>query len=229
MKRNLNKKTLTVALLLAIVAIGTMDAFVARQYPIRKPIFKQNVNVTLFQAVLKGDTRRITDLIKKEGANINARSKEGTTPLITAAKLSADNPKMASVVKTLLRDGANASEQDPSGMTALMWAAQGGDNNTVKALLQNKKAQKTVDMKDKKGNDALDYASQKGNTKITKLLLRYKAIPTRMTILKARTQEVKDTLQKKFNELKKAGKLPIQLTKPSTFFRARPKAPIFQK
>ncbi len=220
MKRDLNIKTLAVALLLSTVAINTMNA---KSMPVTRTRMSTEpssaVDRTLFQAVRKGDTRTIIDLIKKEDANVNARSKEGT-PLIIAAKLSTDNPKMAKVVKTLLRNGANASLQGPGGMTALMWAAQGGAHGTVEVLLRNKGAQKTIDMKDTKGNDALDYASQKGGTKTTNLLLRYEAMPTKMTIAKAGSKETKKILQEKFNELKKAGKelkkagkLPIERIK----------------
>lgn len=219
MKRDLNIKTLTVALLLSIVAIGRMNA---RTEPVTLKRRLQTVtlqtvaNKKLFQAVREGETRTITNLIKKENANVNARSPKGT-PLIVAAKLAAKpemDPKMAKAVKTLLRNDADASLKDNAGMTALMIAAKNGTDDTVKALLRNKEARKAIDMKDKQGNDALTYASQAGNESTTKLLLRYKAIPTLKAIMQAKTEEIREMLQRKFDKLKKAGELP-QIQEPS--------------
>ncbi len=198
MKRDLNTKTLTGALLLSIVSV----AMGAPQ---------TEVNRKLFQAVKAGDTKTINDLIKKENANVNAKSKRGRTPLIVAAK-EAGKPnmdsKMAAITRTLLRNDANASLKGPGGMTALILAAQGGADKTVKALLRNKEARKTINMKDRQGKTALGYAAETGNTKITNLLLRHEATPTRMAIEKAKTEKIREKLQKKWDELKKAGKLP---------------------
>ena len=210
MKRDLNTKTLTVALLLSIVAIGTMNA---RREPVTRTQMaktRATANKKLFQAVREGDTRKITDLIKKEGANVNAMSAKGT-PLIVAAKKAAKpkmDSKMAKVVRTLLGNDANASLKGPGNMTALMLAAQGGADDTVKALLKNKEARKTINMKNLQGNDALGYASQKGNKKITKLLLSYKEIrPTKKAAMQAKTEKIRDMIQEKRDKLVKAGKL----------------------
>ena len=213
MKRDLSKKTLTIALLLSIVAIGTMNA---ANSTTRKPMGQRvAVNKTLFQAVRDGDRKTVSDLIKKEGANVNAMSKQGT-PLIIAAKGAAANPemdsKMAKIVRILLRNGADASLTGHRGMTALMIAAQGGADSTVKALLPNKKVrEKTINMRDRQGNSALSYASQAGNESTVKLLLSYREIrPSIGAAIQARIEKIREMIREKRDKLIEAGKIPKQ-------------------
>ena len=67
------------------------------------------------------------------GADVNARDKEGFTPLILAVALQAD----PDVVVTLLKAGANANTRDLRfDMTPLMWAARGNPSlKVIGALL----------------------------------------------------------------------------------------------
>jgi ankyrin repeat protein len=63
----------------------------------------------------------ITTLIKA-GANVNAKDKNGGTPLIMAA--GNQNQKRGVIITTLLNAGADAKARDKEGKTALDYAKE---------------------------------------------------------------------------------------------------------
>jgi ankyrin repeat protein len=114
-------------------------------------------------AISKGETSTVEKLIDS-GVDVNQQNQvTKETALMTAVR-----SEEIDVVAILLRAGANPNLQDVSGMTALMWAVEGGDKNTnlVRILLD---AGARPSISDKSGVTAIDIA---------------KALPTRPEILK---------------------------------------------
>lgn len=85
-----------------------------------------------------------------QGANVNARSDLGDTPLIRATRSG-----HIQVMKVLLDKGADINAQDDRGMTALMWAAHMGDPEMTRILIA--KGAK-LNIKDNSGFTALSGA-----------------------------------------------------------------------
>ena len=86
---------------------------------------------SLYIACVSGDERMV-DLLLRSGADIEARTGFGYTPLIGAcASLS------HGIVIKLLAAGADINASDIHGATALMEAAERGDQDLAKLLLQN--------------------------------------------------------------------------------------------
>ena len=78
------------------------------------------------------DTAKVR-LLVDAGADVNARSKVGRTPLLVAAS----RPGSADAVRLLLAKGANPKIADVRGSTPLSEAARLNDLDTMKALLTN--------------------------------------------------------------------------------------------
>ncbi len=105
----------------------------------------------------------IMTILIEAGADVNARSKFGSTVLIYAVK-SRNNQ----LVDILLRSGAeiNATEES-SGRTALAWAVATKAIETVKKLIEAGADLETID---KWGNTPLMIAKSTGSEEIVKLL-----------------------------------------------------------
>jgi ankyrin repeat protein len=129
----------------------------------------------LFEAVTHGNKTTI-DLLLANGANVNAKSKDGYTPLHRA---SVDGDK--DVVELLLTHGANVNATTNDGMTPLHcvvtsdWKMEkDGSKIVIKGatdlaqLLLNKGA--NVNTKDKNGVTALTIATKNGHKEIIELL-----------------------------------------------------------
>ncbi len=76
------------------------------------------------------DLRKVRLLLQK-GADVNARSEGGKLPLLLAAYYS----RSAETVKFLLEHGADLRATDNRGAGVLLFAAQGGDLDTIRLLL----------------------------------------------------------------------------------------------
>lgn len=72
----------------------------------------------------------LMELIVRKGADVNARTREGVTPLFICAQ----NGRI-DLAKLLLRSGADANTAAITGCTALMWAARRGDRDMAELLL----------------------------------------------------------------------------------------------
>jgi ankyrin repeat protein len=89
------------------------------------------------------------ELLLQTGMEVNAKTKEGTTALMEAAR----QRENSGVVPVLLKSGADPRARDKGGRTPLMFAAQYGGPENISALIA---AGADVDAKDDTGKTALD-------------------------------------------------------------------------
>ena len=88
------------------------------------------VNEDLRQAVSRGDLPEVKRLIAK-GAEVNAKGKYGSTPLMHAS-MNGDRE----VVQELLSKGAEVNAKDNNGQTALMAASDKGQQEVKELLIK---------------------------------------------------------------------------------------------
>lgn len=106
------------------------------------------------------------------GADPDAQSVAGSTPLLSAVRL--ETERTAEAVAILLEAGGDADAADRGGVTPLMKVAAGGDAVVVETLLDHG-AQ--ADRRSAIGDTALQLAAQRGHTEIVRLLLEAGADP----------------------------------------------------
>jgi len=131
---------------------------------------RAQLNQDLFAAI---DAQVAGTVLKKlaSGADVNARDREGMTPLMHAAL--SGNPDLNQL---LLRKGAAVNPYDGFGVTALMQAAWAGHAQVVEILLAqgadpNFQTVLEFPRLKKAGATALMGASMNGNLEVVKLLL----------------------------------------------------------
>ncbi len=83
---------------------------------------------TFFHDLVKYATPKEVQTAIKKGADIKARNKEGSTPLMLAA-MSNKNPEM---IKVLLDADANIKVQDEHGRTLMLAAMCSENHNMIK-------------------------------------------------------------------------------------------------
>ena len=116
----------------------------------------------LLQALWNEDIGRMKDLLEK-GADPNAQTSDGTTPLLIAAKKG-----NTEIIKILVENGAKVDGRDKNGLTPLMSAASAGKARNVQVLIA---AAADLNAKDNKGITALMWATLKGFADIVEILL----------------------------------------------------------
>jgi ankyrin repeat protein len=98
----------------------------------------------------------------RNGANVNARYKDGMRPLMYAAK--GERPKLKhpeksdhpAVVELLIQKGADPNSRTDKGMTPLFWAARYGHPGAARVLLEH---QADPNVKDQDGQTPLKWAT----------------------------------------------------------------------
>lgn len=100
----------------------------------------------VLQAVMRNDTEQVQAAIAA-GADVNARDREGATPLMHAV-----THAPVAVVKELLSLGGDVTVRDKAGWTALHFAAQENRPDVAELLLE---AGAEVDAADEDGNTPL--------------------------------------------------------------------------
>ncbi|KLT21801.1 ankyrin repeat domain protein [Wolbachia endosymbiont of Armadillidium vulgare str. wVulC] len=109
----------------------------------------KDMNTELFDAVKGGNIDEVGRLIS-EGADVNAKSKQGNTSLHFAARKGSSE-----IVKLLLRRGADVNAKSKQGNTPLHIAAWEGSSKIVELLLKHGA---DVHAKNKQGNTPFYFA-----------------------------------------------------------------------
>jgi ankyrin repeat protein/CHAT domain-containing protein len=148
--RYLNKVSLLLIVSIIILIITLVTAFAS------------DIDSQLIEVAITGDTETIKFLIDN-GADVNAKDKNGYTALMVAVK-----HDHIELVKLLIDKGVDVNVKHKGNKTALMSAAKRGNTETVKLLIDK---DADVNAKDKKGKTALMIAARLGNTKTVKLLI----------------------------------------------------------
>jgi quinoprotein dehydrogenase-associated probable ABC transporter substrate-binding protein len=111
-------------------------------------------SIELNNAVLAGDPVRVSYLVEKKHADINARDPQGNTPLTNAVRI-----KSADMVAYLVEHNADVGRPDGDGWTPLMTAAWIDDGGLVEYLTAHKA---DINAKNPAGLTPLGVASEYG-------------------------------------------------------------------
>ena len=131
----------------------------------------QPAPLSLFEAVLYEDRRGLTQLLEN-GADPNARSDMGTTPLLEVAKIGS----WLSAARLLVKHKANLNAVDADGNTALHHAAffrdrkRKGLPRLAKLLIKNNAE---LDIRNNAGESARDIAIKQEHWRVVGILAKY--------------------------------------------------------
>ena len=107
----------------------------------------------LFEAVMAKNISVVKDALDK-GAEVEARNKDGRTPLMVAARY----PTIPEIVSLLLEKGAEVNARNNAGWTPLMRAARYSTIPEIVTLLLDAGADALA--KDEDGKRAIDHAKE---------------------------------------------------------------------
>lgn len=122
-----------------------------------------DLNSQLLQAIVQ-DKPQVVHRLLRAGADPNAATPEGDTPLILACSVPKAEGQLT-IVGALLRKGADVDACNGIGQTALMRAAKEGNAETVELLLA---AQADVGREDCDCNTALCHAAKTGREEVVR-------------------------------------------------------------
>jgi ankyrin repeat protein len=121
----------------------------------------------LFASARTGDLETVELYLAKDPKSLEAKTEEGSTLLMAAARNGHDK-----VVEALVAKGAALEDRDNEGRTPILLAAEGGKADIVR-YLATKGAD--VNARDKAGQTSLMKASQSGSLEVMKALLDHGA------------------------------------------------------
>ena len=116
--------------------------------------------------VKTGNRGEVEEFIRA-GINVNAKDKDGSTPLMIASEKSDSE-----IVGLLLKSGADPNAGDIAGYTALMFASYSGNLEIARLLIGSGA---DVDARDKDGWTALMFASVEEKTDVADFLRKHGA------------------------------------------------------
>lgn len=124
-----------------------------------------DIHLSLLDASSQGDIETVRTLLAQK-ANINIKTKNGTTPLMLAAMKG-----HVATVKLLIDNGAFVNAKNKFGVTALMYAALENRRDAVAVLLDRGAK---INLRSKKGKTALIFAQERQNIEIAEMLKKTK-------------------------------------------------------
>lgn len=123
-----------------------------------------NTGRTPLHTAVAADARGVFQiLLRNRATNLNSRMKDGTTPLILAARLAIEG-----MVEDLITADADINAADDYGKTALHWAAAVNNVEAVNTLLMH---HANRDAQDDKDETPLFLAAREGSLEACKALL----------------------------------------------------------
>ncbi|HEV2393733.1 MAG TPA: ankyrin repeat domain-containing protein [Verrucomicrobiae bacterium] len=151
-------------------ALGTITSEMEEARQKAKPFMEfrkelqadKRVQAQLLCSAAVKDDGGLAKWLLEQGADVNARSEAGFTPLMFAATKGSD-----ATAQILLAAGADASLKGYLGMTPVMYAAANGNTKILKLLLA---AKGDVSAKNEKGQTALMMAEAKNDAEAFTLL-----------------------------------------------------------
>jgi hypothetical protein len=173
---------------------------------------------SLLQAIWKGDIAVVGELLGK-GADPNAQTKIGDTPLHVAAKREATE-----ITALLIANGADVNSREHSGKTPLIEAVSADQLANAEVLL---KAGADINAKDENGHTALMWATMQGFPEFVEVLLengadvnaRSKDGRTAMWISGKMVENAKTSLLKAFKSNSEVSEFQAKLATHENIFR----------
>ncbi|UYV71292.1 N [Cordylochernes scorpioides] len=130
--------------------------------------FQDNTGRTPLHAAVAADAQGVFQiLLRNRATNLNAKTYDGTTPLILAARLAIEG-----VVQDLINAEADVQAADHQGKTALHWAAAVNNIEAVRILLAHGANKDAQDVKDE---TPLFLAAREGSYQAAVILLEHMA------------------------------------------------------
>ncbi|CAD5114407.1 DgyrCDS3541 [Dimorphilus gyrociliatus] len=128
------------------------------------------VRATALHWACTRDNIECARMILKAGADINARTMIGRTPIFMAARADYDE-----IVDLLLRSGADPTIQDNHSENILHATATEGAFKAMRSLLYDERCRNLINSKNSRGMTPMLFACYNKHYDIVKLLLSYKA------------------------------------------------------
>jgi len=146
-----------------------MTAAYRRQPEILRLLADGRDDLDIFESAATGDVTRLSELIDKDGAQLEARSSDGFTPLQLAAFFGQYDATML-----LVERGANVEAVSENGMQIrpIHAAAASGRTDTVRLLLEHGAE---VDSRQHGEFTALHQAAHEGNAEMIEILMGFGA------------------------------------------------------
>jgi serine/threonine-protein phosphatase 6 regulatory ankyrin repeat subunit B len=113
---------------------------------------------------MKAGQINLAELLIRRGAGVNAKDKDGKTPLHWALENNSIN-----LAELLIQGGAEVNAQDKDGWTPLHWAAEKNHAAVVELLI---KSGAEVNAKDKNGKTPLHKATSRNSAAVVELLIK---------------------------------------------------------